>query len=1113
MRRHPSSVTRQSSSVSASPNPASPRLRVPASPRLPLTSLLLASCLLLLLPALQPLLSSSLTCGYDNVFHLWRAVQVEQLWRQGVLFSRWAPDMAHGFGFPLFVFVSPLSASVAAALHLAGLAWPVALNATFALGIALGGLFAFLLGRELFGPLAGLVAAVAYVYAPYQAYEVFNRGSLWEAFAWAFPPLVMWGLHRWTVHRDRRAFAVGALALAALIFTHQLFAFLFAPLLVGWVLLAWYQARDPGPLLRGAAMGLLGLGLSAFYWLPGLMERGFVQTERLLGTWVFDYHNNFITLADLLAPPRSVDPALINDWPPKALGLVPVLIGLLSLARWRRMDRAQRAQVVLLLVLTAGFALMTFPVSLPLWEHLPLLPYVQFPWRFLGPAALCLALLAAAAFAFPRNTQYAIRIPYDVFRFGFSLTLAILILGNLGWFYPAHCPPPEEISIQGMIAWERATDTLGTTAKGEYLPIWVQRMPESDRLRAAYEAGGPIPRLDPESLPEGARVLQADYGPLGATLQLDALAPFRARYLALYYPGWRAWVDGEPVEVAPTAPEGLLAFDVPAGRHTLTIRFTETPLRLTADLISLASLLALLLLSMIQWPNGPIAQSPNHPVTQSPNHPATQSPSHLIPYLLLAIALVLLKMVVIDRVDNPLRHVRLRGGQLEGVDVPAQVTFDGQFRLLGYDALPRELPGDGPLELRLYWQDPVPGGPDYRVALALKDGRGLTWSDPDPQPPRWHRTPPPAYLWPPDGYALTAFDLQPMVGTPPGVYTVTLSVFDFATLVPFAAHDGAGQSLGLEIPLGQVELTRPRRPPEAAPAQYRADHPFGPIRLVGYNLDRAEAAPGDPFLLTLFWQAEGTPEEELRLQLSLQPATNNEQPATSNQQPATWNLPLSSFPTTHWQAGDLWRGQHLLRLPADLESGTYRWTLQVCRGNAPECEPMGAEAALGTLEVHAPQRLWEPPPLDVAVDARFGDVVTLLGANLHPASCLLHPASCVLHPGTPLTVTLVWQAEAKMETSHRVFLHLLGPDGSLVAQSDGEPANWTRPTTGWLPGEVVLDERVLAVPEGAPAGDYELWIGVYSWPSLERLPAFRPDGSRWPDDRILLAEIALSPSP
>lgn len=1055
---------------------------VSVSPRLPLTSLLLASCLLLLfLPALQPLLTADLTCGYDNAFHLWRAVQVEHLWRQGVLFSRWAPDMAHGFGFPLFVFVSPLSASVVAALHLAGLQWPVALNGAFALGIVLGGLFAFLLARDLFGAPAGIVGAVAYVYAPYQAYEAFNRGSLWEAFAWAFPPLALWGLHRWAVCRDRRFLAVGAVGLMFLICSHQLFAFLFAPLLVGWVFLAWYQTRDPKALLRGVAMGLLGLGLSAFYWLPGLMERGLVQTGRLLETWVFDYHNNFITLADLLAPPRSVDPALINDWPPKSLGLVPALIGLLPLLGWQKMDRAQRAQVALLLLLVAGFGLMTLPVSLPLWEHVPLLPYVQFPWRFLGPAALCLALLAAATFHIPHLTP-------NVSRFMFPALITLLILGNLGWFYPAHCSPPEEISIRGMIGWERATDTLGTTAKGEYLPIWVRRMPESDHLQAAYEAGGSIPRLDPESMPEGARVLQADHAPLGATTELETPVPFHARYLAFYYPGWRVTIDGDPVPIAPTDPDGLISFDVPAGRHTVTVRFTETPLRLAADILSLLSLIALVAFLFL---HPPVAQSSSRPVTESPSHPITEP--LIILYFLTALFLVLLKAVLIDCADSPLRHVRLRDGQLEGVDVPTQVVFDGQFRLLGYDALPQEIPGDQPIPIGLYWQDTVAGGPDYRVALALRDGAGLVWSDPNLRTPRWHRTPPPVYLWPPDGYALTAFDLQPMVGTPPGVYTVTLGIFDRATLTPYAAQDGVGQGLGLEIPLGQVEIARPRRLPEVAPAQYKTDLPFGPVRLVGYNLDRNEAAPGDPFLLTLFWRAEETPEVDVRLRLNLQPET-------SNLQPETWTLQPSFLPTTQWREGDLWRGQHLLRLPAGLGSGTYRWILQVCRRLAQECELMGEEVTLGILEVHAPERLWQPPLLDVEVNARFGDVATLLGA-------VLRPASCVLQPGDLLTVTLVWRAEAEMDTSYRVFLHLVGPDGSLVIQSDGEPANWTRPTTGWLPGEVVLDERVLAVSGEAPTGKCELWVGLYGWPSLERLPAFSPDGTRWPDDRILLTDV------
>jgi hypothetical protein len=85
-----------------------------------------------------------------------------------------------------------------------------------------------------------------------------------------------------------------------------------------------------------------------------------------------------------------------------------------------------------------------------------------------------------------------------------------------------------------------------------------------------------------------------------------------------------------------------------------------------------------------------------------------------------------------------------------------------------------------------------------------------------------------------------------------------------------------------------------------------------------------------------------------------------------------------------------------------------------------------------------------------------------------------------LQPGTSLAVTLAWRAEAEMATSYRVFLHLIGPDGAAVVQSDGEPANWTRPTTGWLPGEVVLDQRVLSLPEELVTGEYTLVAGLYA---------------------------------
>ncbi|HIE39771.1 MAG TPA: hypothetical protein EYP77_12045 [Anaerolineae bacterium] len=76
---------------------------------------------------------------------------------------------------------------------------------------------------------------------------------------------------------------------------------------------------------------------------------------------------------------------------------------------------------------------------------------------------------------------------------------------------------------------------------------------------------------------------------------------------------------------------------------------------------------------------------------------------------------------------------------------------------------------------------------------------------------------------------------------------------------------------------------------------------------------------------------------------------------------------------------------------------------------------------------------------------------------------------------------------------------MLWNNGRIVAQSDGVPAGWTRPTTGWLPGEYIVDTRVLTLPPDVPPGVYTLQTGLYL-PGDGRLTT--PDGL----DAIRLAE-------
>ena len=106
-------------------------------------------------------------------------------------------------------------------------------------------------------------------------------------------------------------------------------------------------------------------------------------------------------------------------------------------------------------------------------------------------------------------------------------------------------------------------------------------------------------------------------------------------------------------------------------------------------------------------------------------------------------------------------------------------------------------------------------------------------------------------------------------------------------------------------------------------------------------------------------------------------------------------------------------------------------------------------------------------------------------------------------------VVLYWRAEAFMEQSYTVFVHLVGPDGRICAQADGLPQAGRHPTTHWLPGEVVADSYQLERPAGAPSGEYRLLAGLYDLTTLTRLPVTDSGGSPVPDDAILIASFEM----
>ncbi len=136
-------------------------------------------------------------------------------------------------------------------------------------------------------------------------------------------------------------------------------------------------------------------------------------------------------------------------------------------------------------------------------------------------------------------------------------------------------------------------------------------------------------------------------------------------------------------------------------------------------------------------------------------------------------------------------------------------------------------------------------------------------------------------------------------------------------------------------------------------------------------------------------------------------------------------------------------------------------------------EMPGVEAK---VQVEAEGGLWrvtgpaaEEPAYSGGV--HLADAVTLVGFDRSPRSP---------QPGETLQVTLYWQAQRPLEAQYHSFVHLRDTQGRALAQSDRQPGGVHYPTSLWRPGERLRDDHALTIPADAPAGVYELWVGMYS---------------------------------
>jgi hypothetical protein len=173
--------------------------------------------------------------------------------------------------------------------------------------------------------------------------------------------------------------------------------------------------------------------------------------------------------------------------------------------------------------------------------------------------------------------------------------------------------------------------------------------------------------------------------------------------------------------------------------------------------------------------------------------------------------------------------------------------------------------------------------------------------------------------------------------------------------------------------------------------------------------------------------------------------------------------------------GGVYAARYWLSMPRRAEPGLYG--IYLGAGDQP------ALVEASSIEVEEPVRIWRAPDMahptgDELADGR----ISLAGYDL------------VVADGA-IDLTLYWKSLEAVDGNWKVFVHLLGPDGAIAAQSDSFPGGGLRWTDTWKPREYVIDPHTMNPPDPLDGGGYTVLVGMYDPETGVRVPvATDPDG-------------------
>jgi uncharacterized membrane protein len=545
---------------------------------------ILSTLLLFFLSALvmlrQLTSTSFFSCFISDTFTYtsW-AWQFTEALKEGIVYPRWIPLNFWGYGSPTFILYPPIAFYLVAFFNMFTNSVIVAMNITKFTALFISATGMFFLVKEFYSEKIALFTAAFFILFPFNVFWIYLGASFASPVSviW-FSPILLF-IYKYFIHRKYKYILVAGALYGGLISTHLITAYMFTFVIIAFILYLSISKKYPAGIISIPVVALVGTSISSAYFLPMLFEKQLLNLKDFGGGSKFSEFFVLPKLTDNL-PAFHFWPVFYNHYVTYIIFFcILLLLFFFQRLKLKHVDNIDNVKLInnFFLVVAIVSMFFLFGASTFIWKSVPFFENIQFPVRWLTITYFSVMVLSAI------NIQTLYITHGKRKKLYYSLVASLFLICLVLDF--------KYIDIAKVFTEHEVIPVKNVNWAVEHLPVWVN----VNKVNKDNDSRDRVTISEGEGKAEIIVWKSAE-----RVIAVNALKPLIVKVRTFNFPGWKAYVDERQTGIRTAEGEGAMLIDIPKGKHAVTLKFQDTPIRYYSKIISLCSFVILIFLLILQ---------------------------------------------------------------------------------------------------------------------------------------------------------------------------------------------------------------------------------------------------------------------------------------------------------------------------------------------------------------------------------------------------------------------------------------------------------------------------------------------------------------------------------